>query len=110
MAAVRVPRPNHGSAPAERGENQKFAAPRPTRITTRNPTRNDPISKIDQLIQGADAVLRHMENTGQDKPIVTRFAYTVRQFAEEAKKAGGSGAQGEMAKVISALEAIAADT
>ncbi|KAJ5660664.1 uncharacterized protein N7484_000036 [Penicillium longicatenatum] len=104
MAAVGIPRPNRGSAPADRGENQNFAVPRPTKNTV-----NNKHAKMDQLIAAANAVIRHMENTGQDEPIVTRFAITVRQFAEEAKK-GSSGAQGEMATVISTLEAIAADT
>ncbi|KAJ5809034.1 uncharacterized protein N7503_001252 [Penicillium pulvis] len=102
MAAIGVARPNHGSAAAERGENRKFATPRPTRINNKSDA-----TSMDQLINGANAVIRHMENTGQDEPIVTRFAITVRQFAEQAKT---GGAQGEMAKVISALEAIAADT
>ncbi|KAJ5190107.1 uncharacterized protein N7498_009092, partial [Penicillium cinerascens] len=52
-------------------------------------------TSMDQLINGANAVIRHMENTSQDEPIVTRFAITVRQFAEQAKT---GGAQGEMAK------------
>jgi hypothetical protein len=108
MAAVGIPRPNRGFATADRVENQNFAVPRPTR----NVINNNKHAKMDQLIAAANAVIRHMENTGQDEPIVTRFAVTVRQFAEQAKlaKQGGSGAQGEMAKVISTLEAIAADT
>ncbi|KAJ5639866.1 uncharacterized protein N7484_007728 [Penicillium longicatenatum] len=105
MAAVGIPRPNRGSAPADRGENQNFAVPRPTRNATNN---NNNHAKMDQLIAAANAVIRHMENTGQDEPIVTRFAVTVHQFAEQAKQS--VSAQGEMAKVISTLEAIAADT
>jgi hypothetical protein len=50
-----------------------------------------------------------MTNSGKPDPFVVRYIESVRQFAMQAKQ-GGSGAQGEMAKVISALEAIAADT
>jgi hypothetical protein len=111
MAATVVPRMGSGFVHPERAKNLSGAMPRPT---VQHPNQNNNanqsfnISK-EQIIEGANKVLRYIENNGQEDPVITGYIRTVKEYALNALR-GDSAAQGGMTKVVAALEKIAADT
>ncbi|KAJ5820633.1 hypothetical protein N7474_006224 [Penicillium riverlandense] len=66
---------------------------------------------MDQLVDGANKVLRYIEINSQEDPVITGYIRTVKQYAINARqRRNDTNAQGGMANVVAALEKIAADT
>jgi hypothetical protein len=109
MAATVVARPGVDFVHPDRAKNLSGATPRPA---VQRPINNKNIpDSMDQLIDGANKVLRYIENNGQEDPVITGYIRTVKQYAINARqRPKDATAQGDMANVVAALEKIAADT
>lgn len=111
MAATVVPRLGSGFVHPERAKNLSGAMPRPDvrHPSQKNNTNQNSNISMEQIIEGANKVLRYIENNGQEDPVITGYIRTVKEYALNARN-GDSAAQGGMTKVVAALEKIAADT
>ncbi|KAJ5820636.1 hypothetical protein N7474_006227 [Penicillium riverlandense] len=81
MAATVVARPRVDFVHPDRAKNLSGAAPRPA---VRHPKHSSNANKnisMDQIIEGANKVLRYIENNGQEDPTITGYIRTVKEYA-----------------------------